>query len=132
VREKQNACILVRLSEFSKNGNRLEDTFLSEQKELSQLMELEQLRKIIEKKETMKVEFKTTPLLNPPKRNRSEIACQLVAFANRNGGHLIFGIKDDGSFEGAKINECMHAKDSSIFYSNCLIRLITQIYRILC
>ena len=68
-------------------------------------MELEQLRRIIKKREAMKVEFKTTPLLKPTKENRFKIAAQLVAFANRNGGYLIFGIEDDGTFEGARINE---------------------------
>lgn len=68
-------------------------------------MELEQLRRIIKKSETMKVEFKTTPLLKPTKENRFKIAAQLVAFANRNGGYLIFGVKDDGTFQGAEINE---------------------------
>jgi len=68
-------------------------------------MKLEELNKLIKKKERMKVEFKTTPLLISSEKNRFEIASQLVAFANRNGGFLIFGVKDDGSFEGAKIDE---------------------------
>lgn len=68
-------------------------------------MELEELKKLIRKKETMKVEFKTTPLLNPSEENRVKIASQLVAFANRNGGYLIFGINDNGTFEGARIDE---------------------------
>lgn len=83
-------------------------------------MKLEELNKLIKKKERMKVEFKTTPLLISSEKNRFEIASQLVAFANRNGGFLIFGVKDDGSFEGAKIDEDKETrKISSIAKDKC-------------
>jgi len=83
-------------------------------------MKLEELKKLIRKKESMKVEFKRSLLLTPSKENRFEIASQLVAFANRNGGFLIFGVEDDGRFEGAKIDEDKQTKKiSSIAKDKC-------------
>lgn len=68
-------------------------------------MKLEELRKLIVEKETARVEFKATPLLIPSEENRFKIASQLVSFANRHGGFLIFGVNNNGEFEGTKIDE---------------------------
>ena len=46
-------------------------------------------------------EFKESAFLNKP----DEIAVQLVSFANRYGGKIFVGVKDDGSLEGATIHK---------------------------
>ena len=68
-------------------------------------MNLESLKRVIKSGEKLRVELKETPFLASSRENRFKIARQLVAFANRNGGHLVFGIKNDGSFEGKRIDE---------------------------
>lgn len=67
-------------------------------------MDLDTLKHLIQNGEKLRVELKETPILDPSESNRFKIASQLVAFANRNGGKLIFGIKNDGAFEGAEID----------------------------
>lgn len=52
-------------------------------------------------KENIKIELKSFEKLSPsPKDNKTDIAAEIVAMANRQGGRLIFGIRDDGSFDG--------------------------------
>lgn len=68
-------------------------------------MEPDQLEDLLKRKETIRVELKTTPKLAPSEANQFEIASQLVSFANRKGGYLIFGVNDDGTYEGKRIDE---------------------------
>ena len=68
-------------------------------------MNLADFESLIKSKEKIRIEFKTTPFLTKSGENTKEIAYQLAAFANRNGGNLIIGINDDGTYEGAKIDE---------------------------
>lgn len=54
-------------------------------------------------KESINIELKSfRKVLDKEKReeNFGEIACEIVALCNRNGGKLILGINDDGSFDG--------------------------------
>jgi ATP-dependent DNA helicase RecG len=46
-------------------------------------------------------DFKESTFLKDTK----EIAAQLVSFANRSGGKIYVGVKDDGSLEGATIHK---------------------------
>lgn len=51
-------------------------------------------------------EFKSgTVLREPDGKHQHEIAKQLVAFANRGGGHLIFGVNDSGEIEDGELDE---------------------------
>ena len=63
-------------------------------------MNWEEINEIKKEGENSRVEFKTTESLE----NSKGIAKQLVSFANRNGGKVLFGIRDDGSLEGVSIN----------------------------
>ncbi|KXB98427.1 MAG: hypothetical protein AA908_03315 [Chlorobi bacterium NICIL-2] len=60
------------------------------------MMKRQQLRQLIEQGEGVSVEFKRrfTSL--------EKIAKELCAFANTNGGYLIFGVDDDGSIVGVE------------------------------
>lgn len=53
-------------------------------------------------REKLKIEFKTSCTLKTGDGQR-KLGYEIVAFANRHGGKLIFGINDDGTFEGKKI-----------------------------
>jgi hypothetical protein len=63
-------------------------------------------------KENIKTELKSFRKLFPHTReNKTDIAAEIVAIANRQGGKLIFGINDDGSFDGKlKAQEIDEAK----------------------
>ena len=63
--------------------------------------EINELRVRMEK-ENEKIEFKKSDILRSPKVT-IKIARQVVAFANKNGGKLILGIMDDGTYEGKNI-----------------------------
>lgn len=63
-------------------------------------MDWKDLRKIIKTGENARVEFKQSDKL----KDSEEIAKQLISFANRDGGMVIFGVTDDSKIEGAKIN----------------------------
>jgi len=60
----------------------------------------EDILDLIRQGENDKLEFKTTSTFE----DNEEIAAQLVAFTNRNGGKILFGVKDDGTLEGARID----------------------------
>ncbi|MFD1564635.1 helix-turn-helix domain-containing protein [Haloarchaeobius amylolyticus] len=61
-------------------------------------MDVEEFRSLIETGEGKKVEFKSSQILREPNgENRYKIAKELVALANRRGGHLIFGIDDESN-----------------------------------
>jgi predicted HTH transcriptional regulator len=64
-------------------------------------MEWTDLDKLIKEREGPRLEFKESPFL----QCTHEIAAQLVSFANRYGGQILVGIKDDGNTEGAKIHK---------------------------
>lgn len=55
----------------------------------------------LDQREDESIDFKRTEAL----QNTKSIAKQLVAFANRNGGELIFGITDDREIQGSEIDE---------------------------
>lgn len=56
----------------------------------------EELSNVISKSEGPSLDFKSAILLtNPVRKHRKKIAQNLVGFANRNGGKLVFGIDDE-------------------------------------
>jgi len=59
-------------------------------------LSFEELKKLISSGESKSVEFKRISMF----RDSSEILEQLSAFSNRDGGHLLFGLQDDGSVDG--------------------------------
>ena len=61
-------------------------------------MNKENLMQLIEQKESQEVEFK---LGNPASHEISQVLC---AFANTDGGYLIFGVSPKGNIEGLKCN----------------------------
>lgn len=67
----------------------------------------EELNFILSRDEGPDLDFKRANLLtNPNRENRNKIARQLVAFANRGGGQIVFGIDDDSREpEGVEIFE---------------------------
>jgi hypothetical protein len=64
-------------------------------------MEWAEIQKLIGELERIRVDYKQTPYLTA---DADVIAADLVAFANREGGHILVGIKDDKSKEGKKID----------------------------
>lgn len=73
-------------------------------------MNLEELQELIKTKEGQKLEFKEKPSKN--------LANEMVAFANADGGRILIGVSDSGEIKGLeKINE----KDSQVydFAHNC-------------
>lgn len=59
-------------------------------------MDIEEFKSIVSSGEGKKVEFKSSQLLrNPNGENKYKIAKEIVALANRRGGYLIFGVKDE-------------------------------------
>ena len=53
---------------------------------------------IIQSGENQTVDFKSLGILSNP----FKLACLMTAFANTNGGRILIGIKNDGSFEGIR------------------------------
>lgn len=69
------------------------------------LSTIEDIRKLLTsaEKETIGLELKLfDKILELNDKNKKDIACEIVAFANRNGGKIIFGIEDDGTLEQKK------------------------------
>ncbi|AFU58190.1 divergent AAA domain-containing protein [Candidatus Nitrososphaera gargensis Ga9.2] len=64
-------------------------------------MDWSEVQKLIGDLERVRVDYKETPYLEADPK---DIAADLVAFANRQGRHILVGIKDDKSKEGKKIN----------------------------
>ena len=58
-------------------------------------MNSDQLKEIISKGEGIEIEFKTSQ--SELSQNAFE---SIFAFLNRKGGHLILGVKDDGTVQG--------------------------------
>ena len=67
----------------------------------------EELLDLLSQSESTELDFKSGVLLtNPNHENRKKIAQNLVAFANRNGGKLVFGVDDNTREpEGTDIQE---------------------------
>ena len=63
-------------------------------------IDIEELETRIAGGESRYVEFKRIEVLD----KSDEILEQLSAFSNRDGGHLLFGIQDDRSFEGETLD----------------------------
>lgn len=63
-------------------------------------MEWEKLSNILKAGESEQTEFKESAFL----RDNEEIAAQLASFANRKGGEIPIGVRDDAKLEGAKIS----------------------------
>jgi predicted HTH transcriptional regulator len=59
------------------------------------MMNNEELENLVQKGENERIEFKSIAAL----KDKEEIARQIVAFANRYGGKILFGITDDGKIE---------------------------------
>jgi len=79
-------------------------------------MERERLLELIRGGENNRTEFKTAIML----RDTEEVAGQLVAFANRNGGQILFGVKNDGTIEGKSIDADEEVtRVSNVAKNNC-------------
>jgi len=63
-------------------------------------LSIDELQNLLVNRETKTVELKESPILD----DTEELLQQLSAFSNRDGGHVLFGVRDDGSLEGATIN----------------------------
>lgn len=64
---------------------------------------IDDINRIIQspEKETDLIELKSfSKILNLKQENKKDIACEIIAFANRHGGKIIFGINDDGTPDG--------------------------------
>jgi len=57
-------------------------------------------------KKNLSIEWKQSAILS----NIEELSCQIVALANRYGGKLLIGVKNDGTFEGKGIFRIESAK----------------------
>lgn len=67
-----------------------------------------ELVELTEGDENESKDYKSATILREPDgAHRYEIAKQLVAFANRRGGKLIFGVDDSGELEGKELDEEM-------------------------
>ena len=62
-------------------------------------MEQKYLNNLLEAGESEQIEFKETAFL----KDNEEIAAQLASFANRKGGKILVGVRDDGTLEGKRI-----------------------------
>jgi hypothetical protein len=83
-------------------------------------LDLDGLRRIITGFETERIEFKSADFLN----DTEEISAQLVAFANRNGGKILVGVKNDGTIEGTKIDyDATSLNVLNIAHNNCSPRV---------
>jgi hypothetical protein len=64
-------------------------------------MDWSDLMDLLEEDEGPNLEFKESQFLE----NKDEIAAQIVSFANRHGGTILVGVRDDKTIEGAKIDK---------------------------
>ncbi len=55
-------------------------------------------------KENIQVEFKQFNILKTNK-GRRKLLHEIIAFANKYGGHILIGIKNDGTFEGTRLTD---------------------------
>ncbi|GEM_PF-5042632 len=77
----------------------------------------EDVKKLITQKERRWIDWKETAFLN----NKEKLSYQLVAFANSGGGHLLIGVRDDGTLEGIRFqNYDEKVKDiANVAYDRC-------------
>lgn len=68
------------------------------------MMTCEKLYSLIRRneRENLTIELKNSAVLKD-KPSRDDLACDIVAIANRQGGKIIIGVNDDGSIEGKNI-----------------------------
>lgn len=75
--------------------------------DISKLERFKAIDKLIQEsieKENLEIELKNSEKLrNINKDKRKEIAYEIIALANRHGGKLIFGVNDNGTYEGKNI-----------------------------
>lgn len=70
------------------------------------------------KKEDLQIEWKEKIIFDSNNNNEIEIA--LTSIANRFGGTLLFGVKNNGELEGAKFdNDNDGLKITNIAHNNC-------------
>lgn len=66
---------------------------------------IDDIKKIVasDEKETIDTELKSFQKFDPfQDKQKRDIAYEIIAFANRNGGKIIFGVKDNGEYDGCK------------------------------
>jgi predicted HTH transcriptional regulator len=66
------------------------------------IMEWSDVQKLIDEGGGPRIDFKETPFLMSA---TNDLAADLTCFANRHGGYIIIGIKNDKTNEGAKIDK---------------------------
>ncbi len=76
-------------------------------------MNQEQLRRRIAKGEDLHTEFKEKPI------RPDDLAAELVAFANTDGGWLIFGVTDDRHIVGVEDVDTLVQQVDQVAYQNC-------------
>lgn len=85
-------------------------------------MEKEKLMKLIRSGEGPQVEFKE----KVPAPN--ELACEIVAFANTEGGTIIFGVNDEGETTGLEFKGDLEEYLTNICRTNCLPGIIPSYF----
>ncbi|MDW8215730.1 MAG: ATP-binding protein, partial [Roseiflexaceae bacterium] len=78
-----------------------------------QPMTLQELLDRIHRGENLHTEFKEAEV------HPDDIAAELVAFANTDGGQLIFGVTDDGRIAGVADSDRLAQRVDQIAYNNC-------------
>ena len=76
-------------------------------------MDLEDLQRLVEKGEDLHTEFKEAPV------HPDALAAALVAFANTDGGILIFGVTDDRRIVGVKDVDRLMQQVDQVAFQNC-------------
>jgi len=77
------------------------------------IMDLWELQRLVEKGEDLHTEFKEGPI------HPDDLAAELVAFANTDGGVLIFGVTDDRRIIGVEKVERLMQQVDQVAYQNC-------------
>ncbi|GBC97000.1 hypothetical protein HRbin16_02816 [bacterium HR16] len=76
-------------------------------------MDAESLRQRVESGEDIHTEFKAAPV------HPDDIAAELVAFANTDGGELIFGVDDERHIVGVSEADSLMRQVDNVAYQNC-------------
>ncbi|MDI7246075.1 MAG: ATP-binding protein [Bacillota bacterium] len=56
--------------------------------------------------------------------NANDLACEIVAFANTDGGQLVVGVSDDGDVVGVPDPDAAARAIDNVAYSNCRPRTL--------